>query len=83
MKKILTIIVITISITSLSCKKCATCTQTTTTTVTPATTGYPQTSTTTFEACGQDLKDINGKTVTSTSKQGNITATATSKTVCK
>jgi hypothetical protein len=66
-----------------NCKKCATCTQTITTSVNVSTPGYPQTSKTTFEACGDDLKAVDGKTTTSTSSSGSITATATSKTVCK
>ncbi len=70
------------TITFIGCKKCATCTQTITTTVNVSTPGYPQTSKTTFEACGDDLKAVDGKTTTSTSSSGNITATATSKTTC-
>ena len=58
-------------------------TQTITTTVNVYSPDYPQTTKTTFQACGNDLKDINGKTTTSTAQQGNIVATATSKTVCK
>ena len=65
------------------CKKCATCTQTITTTVNVSTPGYPQTSQSTFEACGEDLKAVDGKTTTTTSSSGNITATATSKTICR
>jgi hypothetical protein len=65
------------------CKKCATCTQTITTTVNVSTPGYPQTSKTTFEACGDELGKVDGKTTTSTSSSGGITATATAKTVCK
>ena len=66
-----------------SCKKCATCTQTITTSVNVSTPGYPQTSQSTFEACGEDLKAVDGKTTTSTQSSGGITATATSKTVCR
>jgi hypothetical protein len=66
----------------ISCKKCATCTQTITTTVNVSTPGYPQTTKSTFEACGDDLKAVDGKTTTSTTSLGGITATATSKTVC-
>ena len=65
-----------------SCKKCATCTQTITTSVNVSTPGYPQTTKSTFEACGDDLKAVDGKTTTSTSSTGGITATATSKTAC-
>lgn len=64
------------------CKKCATCTTTTTTTVNVSTPGYPQTTKSTFEACGDDLKAADGKTATSTSTVGAIKATSTSKTVC-
>jgi hypothetical protein len=64
------------------CKKCATCTQTLTTSVNVSTPGYPQITQTTFEACGDDLKAVDGKTTTSTSSSGGITATATAKTVC-
>jgi len=66
-----------------SCQKCAECTQIITTTVTPSTPGYPQTTTTTFDACDDELKEVNGKTLVTTSVQGSITATSTSKTVCK
>jgi hypothetical protein len=66
-----------------SCKKCATCTQTITTSVNVSTPGYPQTSQSTFEACGEDLKAVDGKTTTSTQSSGGITATATSKTICR
>ena len=65
-----------------SCKKCATCTQTITTDVNVSTPGYPQITESTFEACGDDLNAVNGKTITSTSSSGGITATATSRTVC-
>ncbi len=66
-----------------ACKKCKDCTTTTTTTVNQATPGYPQTATTTAEYCDDDLKSVDGKTVTSSSTSGNITATVTSKTTCK
>jgi hypothetical protein len=65
-----------------SCKKCANCTQTATTSVNVSTPGYPQTSQTTFEACGDDLKAVDGKTTTSTASSGSITATTTATTVC-
>ncbi len=65
------------------CKKCKECTTTTTTTVSTPTPGYPQTTTTTFEACDDDLKSVDGKTTTSTSSIGGITATATARTSCK
>jgi len=65
-----------------SCKKCANCTQTATTNVNVSTPGYPQTTQTTFEACGDDLKAVDGKTTTSTATSGSVTATTTIKTVC-
>lgn len=65
------------------CEKCKDCTMVTETTTSQPTPGYPQTSTTTFEACGKDLKDVDGKTATSTSSSGGYSATATSKTTCK
>ena len=65
-----------------SCKKCANCTQTVTTSVNVSTPGYPQITKTTFEACGDDLEAVDGKTTTSTSSSGGITATATIKTDC-
>ena len=64
-----------------SCKKCKTCEQTLTTTTNQG--GSPQVSHTTFDACGQDLKDVDGKTITATSTSGSVTATTVSKTVCK
>ncbi len=65
-----------------SCKKCANCTQTATTSVNVSTPGYPQTTQTTFEACGDDLKAVDGKTVTSSASSGSIIATTTATTVC-
>jgi hypothetical protein len=44
--------------------------------------GYPQVSKTTYEACGEQLKAVNGKTTTATSTVDGITATVTSKTIC-
>ena len=64
------------------CNKCGQCTQTTTTQVSPSTPGYPQTTTTNFEACGDNLNDVNGKTTTAKSTVGAVTATTTTKTVC-
>lgn len=69
-----------------SCKKCATCTQTiniTTKTSTP-TPGYPQTdiTTSTFEACGDNLKEVDGSTTESTASAGIVTVTSTSRTIC-
>ena len=65
-----------------SCTKCETCTQTITTTVSPSTPGYPQTQTSTFEACGDNLRQVDGSTTKSTASSGGITATVTSKTIC-
>ncbi len=67
----------------ISCKKCATCTQTITTSVNVSTPGFPQVTKTTFEACDDDLKAVDGKTITSTSTSGGITATVTSHTICQ
>ena len=68
--------------TFVSCKKCKTCTQTITTTVNVPTPGYPQTSETTEEVCGKDLEEIDGKSVSSTSTNGGITATVTVSVTC-
>lgn len=68
--------------TIIGCKKCATCTQTITTSVNVSTPGYPQTSKSTFEACGDDLSAVNGKTTTATSSSGSVIVTAISKTTC-
>lgn len=68
---------------SAGCKKCKDCTTTTTTTVSTPTPGYPQTTTSNFEACDDDLKAVDGKTTTATSTSGGITATVTSKTICR
>ncbi len=65
------------------CEKCKDCTTTTTTTVSVPVPGYPQTTTTTFEACGDELKDVDGKVITSKTTVQGITATATARTVCK
>jgi hypothetical protein len=81
--KIALLCVLTIAISVFTgCEKCATCTQTITTTVNVSTPGYPQTSRTTFEACGDELEAVDGTTTTSTSSSGGITATATARTVC-
>lgn len=62
-----------------SCKKCADCT----TTVTIKTGGnQPQTSESTQEMCGDDLKEADGHTTTSTATVGFVTSTITSKTEC-
>jgi hypothetical protein len=64
------------------CNKCQTCTETVTTSVNVQVPGYPQVSKTTYEACGEQLKAVNGKTTTATSTVDGITATVTSKTTC-
>jgi len=74
-----------------NCKKCRQCTTSvkTVTDVNGNVPGYPQTSngSSSFEACGDDLKRVDGKTTTtkSTAGSGNYTATVTitSKTTCK
>jgi hypothetical protein len=63
----------------ISCEKdsgCKTCT-----TKTTCTGGY--TTSATFEACGQDLKEIDGKTIKSTASSGGVTVTCTAKTTCR
>lgn len=80
MKKVLLILAV---ISLYSCTKCATCTQITTTTVNQAAPGYPYTSTSTFKACGDDLKQIKGTENRTVSKSGNITTTTVTKTTCK
>jgi len=64
------------------CQKCMTCVQTTTTSVNVQVPGYPQVTKATFDACGDELKSINGKTITGTSTVDGITATVVTKTVC-
>jgi hypothetical protein len=81
-KTILVALVLMSSVSLTSCQKCATCTMTTTTSVNVNTPGYPQVTKSTFEACGQDLSDVNGKTTTASSTVDGITATVVSKTVC-
>ncbi len=68
-----------------SCSKddaCKQCTTTIRTSVNVSTPGYPQTSTTTSEFCGDDVKKVNGKTNTATSSAGSIVATSVSTTTC-
>jgi hypothetical protein len=69
-----------------SCTKCETCTQTITTTTKTSTPtpGYPTTdvSTSTFEACGDNLKQADGSTYNSTASSGGITVTSTMRTNC-
>lgn len=78
------LIIALLFILGVSCKKekCGTCTTTITTSVNVSTPGYPQTSTTTQNACGDDYEDLDGKTITSTAQQGNIIATSVSNTTC-
>lgn len=64
------------------CTKCETCTQTITTTVSPSTPGYPQTQTSTFDACGDNLKQVDRSTSNSTVTSGGVRVTATMKTNC-
>ena len=40
-------------------------------------------SSTTFEACGKDLRKVDGQVVTSTATYGGVTVTVTSRTTCK
>ena len=62
-----------------SCEKCETCT----TVITTSAQGIDdQVTTTTFEACGNEIGDAEG-TQTATSTSGGITATAVSVTTCK
>lgn len=69
-----------------SCTKCETCTQTITTTTKTSTPtpGYPTTdiTTSTFEACGDNLKQADGSTYNSTASSGGITVTSTMRTNC-
>jgi hypothetical protein len=78
--KIFIIALFIVSLTFYSCKKCATCTRTTTTTTTNST---PKVMTTTFDACGKELKDFDGENVSATSTSNGITTTVTIKTTCK
>lgn len=76
------LLIILILIAFYGCRKCETCTQTIKTTVNVSTPGYPQTITTTFEACGKELKEIDGTMTTSTANSGYIIATSTITTYC-
>lgn len=80
--RIAIVLFIAVMFITVSCKKCETCEQTQTTTVNPNMSGYPRTTTITFEACGDNLRDVDGKTTTATSTSGSVTATVTSTTVC-
>lgn len=65
-----------------SCKKCAQCTMTTTMDVDIPFPGFPQVSTSTFEACGDDLKAVDGQTTTSTTTMMGMTASVVATTNC-
>lgn len=54
-----------------------------TTEVIPATPGYPKTDRTTFELCGDDLKNVNESPIVHTSTTAGITVKVTSVTTCK
>ena len=86
MKKTITSLLLVASLATLSCKKCATCT--TTTTIQQPNTGWgggyitTQGPTTTFDACGGELKDADGKS-TRTSYMGPYgEVVSTTKTKC-
>jgi hypothetical protein len=65
------------------CEKCYTCVTTVTTTVNQSIPGYPQTGSSSFELCGSQADvDAAEGTVTSSSSQGGIVVTVTSKTNC-
>ena len=83
MKTKLFLICIALSFAFIGCEKCKDCTTTTVISTSSPTPGYPQTTTTDFEACGKDLKDVDGKTYTSTSSSGSMSATGTATTICK
>lgn len=68
MKKLLFLI---FAVSFYACEKCGTCTITTTTEP------YYTESVATFEACGSDIKEVNGSVVTYTTQ--GITATAVTK----
>ncbi len=83
MKKLLSLIVFGSLITlNYSCQKCMTCVQTTTTSVNVQVSGYPQVTRSSFDACGDELKSVNGKTITASSTYDGITATSVTKTIC-
>jgi len=70
-----------------SCKKCAICTQTKTTTINNPYSGpiqgYPQTEVTSFEACGEYLKNVNGQTITSSIEVPGYVGRVVTKTKCQ
>ena len=61
-----------------SCEKLENC-KTCTTTIS----GGGMSSSTTFEACGSDLRKIDGQVTTSTASYGGISVTVTTRTTCK
>jgi hypothetical protein len=71
MKKFFAIVAIFVVAASFGCQRCKTCRSTTTAP------GLPS-NVSTFEACGSDLREVDGKTITSS--MGGYTATT--KTVC-
>lgn len=75
MKKLLFICFVLICF--LSCEKLEKC-KTCTTTIS----GSGMNSSTTFEACGSDLKKVDGQVVTSTVTVSGSTVTVTSRTTC-
>lgn len=81
MKKIIILIVL-LQILFISCKRCAECTVKTTSSITPNITGYPQTTYSTLELCGDDLKELDGKTTVSKSNAGTHTITVTQTVNC-
>jgi len=75
MKKLLFICFILICFLSCEKEKCKMCTT--------IITGGGINSNTSFEACGNDLKSIDGKIITSTASYGGVTVTVISRTNCK
>lgn len=79
MKKQLFILLVS-ALSFASCKKCGTCQFTTTTNASPAIQGYPQTTKTEQSGCGDDYKDMqNFTSTTSTTNSGGYTITTTMK----
>ena len=81
MKKIILISIIALSFNA--CKKCAMCTTETVTHINVYTPGYPKTQETTYEACGDQLKEISGKSTEMSHMEGNRKITVLSKTTCR
>jgi hypothetical protein len=86
MKKTITSLLVVASLATLSCKKCATCT--TTTTIQQPNTGWgggyitTQGPTTTFDACGETLKEAHGNTTRSSYIGPLGEVISTTKTTC-